>query len=243
MGATEIRKHVITQLRRGRHGPGMARKKTTEYNPTPRAERFIAWMDREGTNTRQVALKAEVPYTTLASFVQGKTQSLHGAKEEKIARAYDAAVDEIFGGKQEHLVRIVGRVGANPDGEVVMTTAHDVWDFVPIPPGGTSDSVALEVYGHSMRGFADDGSLIYFEFQRTPPTEDMLNYECVVETEDGRVLLKRLLRGSGPGLYDLESANGPTLRDVRVRWAAEPTAIIPARQARRIIRRGGEEAA
>jgi hypothetical protein len=33
---------------------------------------------------------------------------------------------------------------------------------------------------------------------------------------------------------------GPPIEDVRLRWAAEPTAIIPPKQARRIIRRAGE---
>src|SRR5690606_27840286 len=115
----------------------------------------------------------------------------------------------------------------------------------PLPTGGTSDAVALEVDGHSMRGFADDGALVYFENQHTPPTEDMIGEVVVVqialgadESEDEDVLVKRLLRGSQDGLYDLESLVGPTLRDVRVRWAAEITQIIPPRQARRLIRRG-----
>jgi transcriptional regulator with XRE-family HTH domain len=141
------------------------------------------------------------------------------------------------------LAPIIGRVGANPDGEIVMTSADAAFDFAPLPPGGTSDSVALEVHGHSMRGYADDGALIYFEIQRTPPSQDMLGHVVVVETEDGRVLLKRLLRGSAPGLYDLESGNGATIRDVRLAWAAEPTAIIPPKHARKIILRGGDEAA
>lgn len=137
----------------------------------------------------------------------------------------------------EPMVRIIGRVGADNGGEVIYTTGHDTWDLVPLPPGGTSAAVALEVKGHSMRPTVDDGGLIYFEDQRNPPSPDMLSYACIVETEDGRVLFKRLLKGSAPGLYDLESHNGPTLEDVRLVWAAEPTAIIPARQARRIIRR------
>ena len=43
------------------------------------------------------------------------------------------------------------------------------------------------------------------------------------------------LRGSRPGLYDLESIAGPTRHDARLRWAAHITAIIPPYQARRII--------
>lgn len=137
-------------------------------------------------------------------------------------------------------VRIIGLIGADSGGEVVYVTGQEAHDTAPVPPGGTTDSVALEVKGHSMRAIAEDGALIYFEQQRTPPTPDMIGYPCVVETEDGRVLFKRLLKGSGPGLYDLESYSGPTLSDVRLVWAAEPTAIIPAKQARRVIRRADE---
>jgi hypothetical protein len=96
-----------------------------------------------------------------------------------------------------------------------------------------------------MRAIAEDGSLIYFEDQRNPPTPDMIGYYCIVETEErpeGRVLFKRLLRGTKPGLYMLESQVGPPIEDVRIRWAAEPTAIIPPKQARRIIRRASEAA-
>lgn len=174
--------------------------------------------DRQGVSTSTITALAPVLQTTAAYLIEGA---------EPDAEIY---------------VPIIGRVGADNDGEVVYTTAHETGDMAPIPPGGSRDSVALEVSGHSMRGFADDGSLLYFLSQHTPPTPDMLGYPCIVETTDGRVLLKRLLKGSRPGVYDLESQNGPTLEDVELRWAAEITAIIPARAARRIIRRRGEAA-
>lgn len=176
--------------------------------------------ERKGVSTRTISALAPVLQTTTSWLLDG-----------------------IDSEGNAPLVRIIGRVGANADDEIVMTSAHEAFDFTLPPPGGTSDSVALEVHGHSMRGFADDGALIYFEIQRTPPTADMLGHVSIVETEDGRVLLKRLLRGSGPGLYDLESSNGPTITDVRLRWAAEPTAIVPPKHAQKIIRRHGEDAA
>jgi hypothetical protein len=58
----------------------------------------------------------------------------------------------------------------------------------------------------------------------------------VVELDTEEVLVKRLLRGSRAGLYDLESIAGPTRQDARLRWAAHITAIVPPFQARRIIR-------
>lgn len=136
-------------------------------------------------------------------------------------------------------VPVIGRVGATPEGAVLFATGHDPGELAPIPPGGTEQAVALRVVGHSMRGVADDGALIYFEDQRTPPTPDMLGHVVVVETDADEVLVKRLLRGSRPGLFDLESLAGPMRQDARLRWAAHITAIIPPFQARRIIRGAG----
>jgi transcriptional regulator with XRE-family HTH domain len=132
--------------------------------------------------------------------------------------------------------RIIGRVGADPEGTVLFATGQEAGEVAPIPPGGTAKAVALQVAGHSMRGLADDGALIYFEDQRTPPSPDMLGHVVIVELDTEEVLIKRLLRGSKAGLYDLESVAGPTRRDAKIRWAAHITAIIPPHQARRIIR-------
>jgi len=136
----------------------------------------------------------------------------------------------------EGLVPVIGHVGANPDGTVLFALGHDPAELAPIPPGGSEHARALKVVGHSMRGVADDGALIYFEDQRTAPSPDMLGHVVVVELDTDEVLVKRLLRGSRPGLYDLESVAGPMRRDARLRWAAHITAIIPPFQARRIIR-------
>jgi DNA-binding XRE family transcriptional regulator len=140
------------------------------------------------------------------------------------------------------LSRIIGRVGADASGSVIMTTAHESWDMAPPPPGGTPECVALDVRGDSMHTFAENGALIYFEDQRAPLDPELIGVPCVVETEDGRVLVKRPKRGSQPGLYDLESDFGPVMRDVRLVWAAEIIAVIPPRQARRIIVKASDAA-
>ena len=136
------------------------------------------------------------------------------------------------------LVPVIGRVGADSEGVVLFATGQEAGDLAPLPPGGTSRAVAVRIMGHSMRGVADDGGLIYFEDQRTPPTPDMLGHVVVVETDTDEVLVKRLLRGSKAGRYDLESVVGPTKENCKIRWAAHITAIIPPHQARRIIRSG-----
>jgi SOS-response transcriptional repressor LexA len=148
---------------------------------------------------------------------------------------YDAA-GSMLPAAEAGFVPIIGRVGANPDGLVLFAQGQEPGDLAPIPPGGTDQARALLVVGHSMRGIADDGALIYFEDQRTAVTPDMLGHVVVVEVDTDEVLVKRLLRGSRPGRYDLESIAGPTRQDAKLRWAAHITAIIPPFQARRIIR-------
>ena len=143
-------------------------------------------------------------------------------------------------GAASTLIPIIGRVGADPGGAVLFATGQAAGDLVPLPPGGSRKAVALLIAGHSMRGLADDGGLIYFEDQRTSPSRDMLGQVVVVETDTDEVLVKRLLRGSRQGLYDLESIQGPVRKDCKLRWAAHITAIIPPHQARKIIRNGGD---
>jgi hypothetical protein len=106
-----------------------------------------------------------------------------------------------------------------------------------MPPGGRSDTLAIEALGESLRGIAPDGSLVYYEGGRAPPTADMEGELCVVGLADGRVLIKYLHSGREAGRYDLESAASPTLRGEHVTWASLVTAIIPGPQARRLILR------
>jgi transcriptional regulator with XRE-family HTH domain len=148
---------------------------------------------------------------------------------------YDAA-GAMLPGAASGLVPVIGSVGANPEGTVLFALGQDPAELTPIPPGGTDKARALKVVGHSMRGLADNGALIYFEDQRAAPTPDMLGQVVVVEVDTDEVLVKRLLRGSRPGVYDLESIAGPMRHDARLRWAAHITAIIPPFQARRVIR-------
>lgn len=168
--------------------------------------------------------------------------SFSAAKE--YAEAYGVRAEWLYDGvppmratsPDERLVPILGKVGADPEYPLRMDQADETTDFAPIPPGGTVKSVALLVQGNSMPEVAEDGSLLYFEDQRTPPTEDMIGRVVVVETEDHEVLVKRLQRGSTKKLYNLESIYGPPKLDVRLRWAARIIATIPPHQARKIIR-------
>jgi lambda repressor-like predicted transcriptional regulator len=126
-------------------------------------------------------------------------------------------------------VPIVGLAGAGPEGTVAFSESDGELGEAPVPPGATDSTVAVEVRGTSMRGIADDGWLVYYDDRRDPPTEDLLGLPCVIELDDGRVLVKWLRRGSRKGRFTLESVSAPLMEDVKVKWAARVTFIMPQR--------------
>lgn len=176
---------------------------------------------------------------------KAREQGERGLKPEDVelyAKAFNVSVEWLLTGKGDPkpkaptVVPVIGYVGADPSGRVLFAEGQSPQEWADMPPGGSSDTVALLVKGHSMRGEVEDGSLIYFEQQASPPTPDMLGQLVIVETEHGEVLVKRLYRGDEPKRYDLESANAPKRENVRLRWAAHPIAIVPPFAARRILR-------
>ena len=175
---------------------------------------------------------APYSYATAKRYAQAFGVSAQALYDDAPAPDPDAAA----GRRRETLVPVIGRVGADAEGRVLFATGQDAGEFVPLPPGGAQRAVALRVVGHSMRGVADDGGLIYFEDQRIAPTPEMFGHVVVVETAEGEVLVKRLLRGSLKGRFDLESVVGPVRENAKLRWAAHIIAIIPPHQARRILR-------
>lgn len=204
-----------------------------------------AWRESKNITLERLAELVGMTHQNLGKIERGRVP-LGEQHLPALADAFGIEVGDLFRNpardRGEQMVPVIGYVGANPDGEVLFSTGDQLGELTPIPPGGSDRSVALWVKGHSMRGTADDGSLIYFENQHTPPTPDMLGHVVVVETETGEVLIKRLLKGSNKGVYDLESLAGPRREDVRLRWAAHISAIVPPHMARRIVRRPGEDA-
>ena len=67
----------------------------------PRRDSLIAWIDAKQLRKSDVARMANIPYTTLDSFIKGKTAEMMGTTEQRIADAFAAPVEDIFvhGGK------------------------------------------------------------------------------------------------------------------------------------------------
>lgn len=151
----------------------------------------------------------------------------------RAAQAFGVRASDVTDDQVDHLP-VVGRIGASTSGEILHDTDHGPFGEIIVPIGAFGTEVAVEVEGHSMGIYAPDGSLIIYDDRRDPPTEDMLGEVCVIGLPDGRVLLKRLLRGSRRGLFDLESIVGETLRDQAIEWAAVVAMVIHPRQAKKL---------
>lgn len=112
----------------------------------------------------------------------------------RAARAFGVRASDVTDENVEHLP-VVGRIGASTSGEIIHDTGQGPYGEIIVPVGAFGTEVAVEVEGHSMGIYAPDGSIIVYDDRRDPPTDDMLGEVCVVGLPDGRVLLKRLLRG------------------------------------------------
>lgn len=93
------------------------------------------------------------------------------------------------------------------------------------PMDSNEDTSAVEIEGESLGRIFHGWYAIYDE-RRDPPTEDMYGKLCIVETEDGRVYIKKLTKGRGKK-FTLRGNMGKDIENIGVAWAAEVKAIVP----------------
>ncbi len=196
---------------------------------------FNAWVQSHGPTIADVARKAQVPQTTLYSYASGKSQSLKGITQEKIASAYRTRVEELFSGAQsaQPEIGVWGKIGARAEIYPLSDYTSDPMYQVQLPATLDSEEeyVAFEIEGYSMPP-AEPGWLVVFRKSEVTP-EDLLNAPCLVDTADGRRLFKRLRKGYTPGRYNLESWDGsPIMEDVEITTVLPFAALTPGRKAR-----------
>lgn len=196
---------------------------------------FNAWVQAHGPTIADVARRAQVPQTTLYSYASGKSQSLKGITQEKIASAYRTRVDELFGGfgSAQPEVGVWGKIGARAEIYPLSDYISDPMYQVQLPAtlNAEEEYVAFEIEGYSMPP-AEPGWLVVFRKIEVTP-EDLLNAPCLVDTADGRRLFKRLRKGYTPGRYNLESWDGsPIIEDVEITAVLPFAALTPGRKAR-----------
>lgn len=128
------------------------------------------------------------------------------------------------------MVPVVGYVGAGA--EVLPIDDHAKghgMDEAPPFPGQDGPAVAVRVRGESMLPQLEDGWLLYYSRPdgSAGVPDDCLNRLCVVQVDDGPMLVKRLERGRRKGFWRLVSTNASPREDVRLDWAARVRAIVP----------------
>lgn len=140
---------------------------------------------------------------------------------QKYARAFNVSASWLLTGEgaaSTVSVPVEGLIGAGfviePLGE-----SQEI-ERVDVPAGWGTDLKALKVRGGSMVPAYYDGDLIFYAPQTDlrPPTE-LIGRECVIRTRDGRMYLKRLLKGSRRGIYVLHSHAAEPILDVAIEWA------------------------
>ncbi|MBB2973978.1 hypothetical protein [Mesorhizobium sp. RMAD-H1] len=214
---------------------------TYDDRPEP-AKRLQAAREARGFATpKEAAIYFGWVYETYIQHEQGIRGITRAAA--KYAQAFRVSEGWLLTGEgigpddnKPKTVPITGMAGAGPDGTVLFATGDSNFGEITAPVNSTPTTEALEVKGDSMRGIANDGWIITYD-EKQPPNEDHMGEPCVCWLEDDRVLVKIPFPGRGPGLFDLESANAPTMRDVPVRYFALITNIVPRRAARKFIKR------
>lgn len=150
--------------------------------------------------------------------------------ERRLTADYMARAAKAFGVQpsaimEELTVPVLGYVGAGAAAHFYVD-AQGPLDEVPMPPGGNEKTVALEVRGDSLGSFFNQW-LVYYDEIRNPVTADLLGKLVICETVDGRVLVKKLMRGPRPGYYNLHSQTESPIEDVELVWAAKVTNMSP----------------
>lgn len=126
----------------------------------------------------------------------------------------------------EQQVKLKGYVGAGSKAHFYAVADEDFTE-VPAPAGASNQTVALEIRGKSW-GPAMDSWLVFYDDVRSPITDDLIGYPCVVGLADDRILLK-LVKSNGRGGFDLHSnsSTDAVISNAKIEWAAKVIGMRP----------------
>lgn len=148
-------------------------------------------------------------------------------RAERAARVYGVDLIEVLGEDppERNTVPLVGYVSAGAIA-VYYGDGDGASERVPAPAGATDDTVAVEVRGTSM-GELFDRWLVFYDDRRERVSPDMMGKLCVAGLEDGRVVVKKIVRGQLPGKYTLLSNTEQPMYDQKIIWAAIVKQMTP----------------
>lgn len=126
----------------------------------------------------------------------------------------------LYSAENKNSVPIIGFVA---EADTVQLGDGELGRVAP-PPGIEGSLQAIEVRTDALWPRYQPGDLIFFR-----PTsmleEDAIGHDCVVQTKNHGLRVRKLLRGSQPGIYRLASYRADDIDGVEVIWAARVVSI------------------
>lgn len=200
-----------------------------------RREAFIRWKEANKLSIAAINRASKVPESTIRSYINGQSNSLKGTTQDLITSAYGVTTAEVFGDALPlPKVGVFGRIGAKADVFPADTDGDDpVYETeLPVTLDPAEEYIGFEIDGFSMPP-AEPGWVVIF-LRKEVALDDLVNFPCMVQLEDGRRLFKRLRRGYAEGRWNLESWDGsPLIEDVLIQHALPFAAMTPGRTARK----------
>lgn len=207
------------------------------------AARYIGGMDipsvlkqllDDGLTQAELAAALKTNQPTVSRWMRGEREPM-GKSMERI-RAL-AVRHRIAGIEPEgrRSIPIMGFIGAGAEIEPEYESIPvDGLEQVELPLRLDDDVIGFEVQGDSMLPTYDAGTVVVVYRDKGVATSSLLGDVVALLTADGKRYLKRLMPGSKPHLYTLESSNARPITGARIVWASEIVAIIPPRQVRKL---------
>lgn len=161
------------------------------------------------------------------SYISMLERGAHGKRPSSellnsIANALDVSPGALFA--ESRPVPVAGRVGAGAEVELVDAYPKGEGLYHVAAPDDlpAASIVAVEVVGDSMEPLIEEGDVIFFcrHFVGIDPAA--IGHVAILETDDGRALVKKIVPGREPGTFDLYSVNPATPPEYgcRLVWAA-----------------------
>lgn len=192
------------------------------------------FMDARGLNPHAWAKAAGVPDSTLRSYLRGQTNSLKSHVERKLANAAGVSVDAMYGRDYgaplaRRSIWVKGYLGAGNAVQLFEAMGENEGFYQVQHPSVVKDDVelfAMEIRGGSMYPWKD-GDVVFCEKRDHIDLSAIIGETCMVELEDGGMLLKDVQHGYEPGTFNLISWDGsPMMQNVRIRRAMPVVANV-----------------
>ncbi|MDB5415081.1 MAG: family transcriptional regulator [Rubritepida sp.] len=175
--------------------------------------RIKALRKASGMSQQDLADRISVDKSTIWRYESGTMELFPKAFVEMAKYLGLSAPEQLLSSFPEP-VRLFGNVGAGA--EVIPLDEETIW--LDGPPG-LIDPIAAEVIGKSMLPVYRPNDILFFN-RRTRVDDDVIGEDCMVKVADGRILVKRVLRGLARGHYRLFSYDTQEeSEDLALDWA------------------------